>query len=150
MTHRDWTPTVDLMVRAWGPRVDKAALAFEARWSRSALRKHSPKLAHALQAAHDQFASAMDVGSSADIENAGTRLCRSYAMVSAALQNANMPDDAYMIGRDPESGLEVIIAASPAAAKRALQVHPFAKWFTPDEFARLISLSMHAHSRSPK
>jgi hypothetical protein len=30
VTRRDWTRTVDLMVRTWGPKVNEAALSFEA------------------------------------------------------------------------------------------------------------------------
>jgi hypothetical protein len=144
MTRRDWTRTVDLMVRTWGPKVNEAALSFEARWSRSALRSHSPKHADALEAALDQFDTAMNGGSSTDIENAGTRLCRGYAMVAAELQTARVPEDAYMVGRDPDSKLEIIIAASPAAAARGREVHRFAKSFTPDEVARLIALDERA------
>jgi hypothetical protein len=86
----------------------------------------------------------MNSGSSTDIETAGTRLCRGYAMVAAELQRAHAPADAYMVGRDPDTKLEIIIAASPAAAARGREEHRFAKSFTPDEIARLIALDERA------
>jgi hypothetical protein len=149
MSRREFTRTIDLMVRTWGPRVNEAALAFEARWTRRALRNHSAKLADAFELALTQFDTAMSSGSSTDIENAGTRLCRAYAVISSELQAAGVPDDAYMIGRDypadnSRSKSEIIIAATPAAGKRARELHRFAKCFTPDEIAMIIALDERA------
>jgi len=55
MSRREFTRTIDLMVRTWGPRVNEAALAFEARWTRRALRNHNPKLADAFEVALADF-----------------------------------------------------------------------------------------------
>jgi hypothetical protein len=66
MSRREFTRTIDLMVRAWGPRVNEAALAFEARWTRRALRNHNPKLADAFEVALSDFDRAMTSGSSTD------------------------------------------------------------------------------------
>lgn len=137
--------TIDLMLRTWNPRVSEAALAFEARWSRSALRSYDARLADAFEEALNQYEKAVDYGSSTDIDVAGKRLVRAYGVISARLAAANVPDDAYMVGRDAKSGVEIVIAASPAAAKRAAESgHRFAKWFTPDEIATLIGLDMRA------
>lgn len=137
--------TIDLMLRTWNPRVSEAALAFEARWSRSALRSHDARLADAFEQALEQYESATDYGSSTEIDNGGKRLVRAYGVISARLAAARVPDDAYMIGRDAKSGTEIVITASPAAAKRARETgHAFAKWFTPDEIAALIGIDVRA------
>lgn len=145
MSRRDWTMTVDLAARTWAPRVNEAALQFEARWTRLALRNHSPKLADAFEQALDQYEAAITAGSSSDITAAGQRLCKAYAYITAELGARNVPDDAYMIGRDEKTRTAIIIASVPAAAERAReQGHRFAKWFSPDEIAALIGLDARA------
>jgi hypothetical protein len=86
----------------------------------------------------------MDSGTSTEIETEGGRLCRAYALISAKLAAAKVPDDAYMIGRDDATGLEIIIASTPAAGEHARKSDPFAKWFSPDEIATLIALDARA------
>jgi hypothetical protein len=143
MSRREWTRTIDLMVRTWGPKVNEAALAFEARWTRLALRSFNPKYADALEQALEQFDTAMSSGTSTEIENAGTRLCRAYAVISAELASRGVPDDAYMIGR--AGNTEIIIASTPAAAEHARQNgHRFATWLSPDEIAALMALDERA------
>ena len=144
MSRRDYTMTIDLMLRTWAPRINEAALAFERRWTRTALRNYNTKLADAFEQALNNYASAADSGGSTEIDNAGKRLVRAYAVISAALQAANVPDDAYMIGTDAQSGTMIIIAATPAAGEFARQQHPLAKWFSPDEVATLIAMDERA------
>ena len=143
MSRREMTRTIDFVIRTWKPRVTAAALGFEARWTRDAVRNHNPQLA-AIQEQLDRFETAMDVGTSTEVETEGGRLCRAYALISAKLAAANVPDDAYMIGRDNATGLEIIIASTPAAGEQARKHHPAAKWFSPDEVAMLISLDARA------
>ncbi|MCK1671074.1 hypothetical protein [Bradyrhizobium sp. 150] len=145
MSRREFTKNIDLMVRTWGPRVNEAALVFEARWTRSALRNFDSKLADAFALALSQYEAATTSGSSTEIDNAGTRLVRAYGVITARLTAAAVPDDAYMIGRDPATNTEIIIASVPAAAERAReQGHRFAKWFSPDEIATIIGLDARA------
>jgi len=93
------TGRLDEAIREVGPRVATAALAFEARWTRLTLRNHDPKLAGAFEAALADFGQAMTARSSTEIENAGSKLCRAYGVISSKLGAANVPDNAYMIGR---------------------------------------------------
>jgi hypothetical protein len=145
MSRRDWTMTVELAVRTWAPKVTEAALGFEARFTRRALRVHKPKLADVFEVVLADYEAAVNTGSATEIINAGTRLCRAYAVITAELQAAHAPEDAYMIGRDPDTGAEIIIASVPAAAERAReQGHRFAKWFSPDEIATIIGLDARA------
>jgi hypothetical protein len=46
----------------------------------------------------------MNSGTSTEIDTEGGRLCRAYAVIAAEMQAANVPDDAYMIGRDAGPG----------------------------------------------
>lgn len=146
MSRREFTRTIDIVMRKWAPLVTEAALGFEARWTRRALRFHNPKLADAFEAQLDRYERAMDEGTSTEIDTEGARLCRAYAMIAAELQAAKVPDDAYMVGRDAKTGLEIIIAATPAAGEhaRAQGGHRFAKWFSPDEIATIIALDARA------
>lgn len=145
MSRREFTKTIDLMMRTWNPRINAAALAFEARWSRSALRSHDAKLADAFELALTQYDTATTSGSSTEIDTAGARLERAYGVIAARLGAAKVPDDAYMIGRDPKTNTEIIITSSPAAAEYAREHgHRFGLWFSPDEIAVIIGLDARA------
>jgi len=144
VSRREITKSVDLAIRAWGPRVSAAALPFEARWTRRALKFHNPKLSEQFEAQLDRFEAAMLSGSSTEIDTEGARLCRGYAVIAVELQAANIPDDAYMIGRD-ESGLTIAISTVPGARDRVRELHGDAViWFSPDEVAALIALDKRA------
>jgi hypothetical protein len=145
VSRREVTLTVDLAMRQWGQRVSEAALAFEARWTRRALRNHKPALADAFEQAVAAFDRAMSIGTATEVTDSGARLCRAYGVISAGMAAVNAPADAYMIGRDPATNTEIIIASVPAAAERAReQGHRFAKWFSPDEIATIIGLDARA------
>lgn len=145
MSRRDVTLTVDLAMRTWAPKVNAAATGFEARWTRLAVRRLNPKWADALDGVLDDYARAMTIGTASEIAETGARLCRAYGAMAAELQAARAPDDAYMIGRDPASRLEIIIAATPAAAEYARKTASrFGKAFSPDEIATIIALDARA------
>jgi hypothetical protein len=145
VSRREYTKTIELMVRTWTPRVNEAALAFEARWTRSALRSYDAKLADAFELALAQYDSVVVSGSSTEIDDAGARLVRAYGVITARLGAARVPDDAYMIGEHPPTKTQIIIASSPAAAKHAqANGYQFAKWFSPDEIATIIGLDARA------
>jgi hypothetical protein len=57
-----------------------------------------------------------------------------------ALEAAAEPDDAYMLGSDPVSGLKVAIAHQRAAVERIVEVHgQQACWVSPDEVAVMMA-----------
>lgn len=145
MSRREMTLTVDLAMRTWAPRVAEAALIFEQRWTRRAVRNFDGKLADAFDQALNDYAHAMDYGSSTDVNRTGERLVRAYNVISARMGAANIPPDAFMVGRDPKTKTEIVIAQTPAAAAYARENgYQFALFFSPDEIATLIALDERA------
>ena len=56
------------------------------------------------------------------------------------LEVAAEPDDAYMLGRDMQSGFRVAIGRQKAVAQRAREVHgETVVWITPDEVATIVA-----------
>lgn len=148
MSRREMTGRLDAAGR-WGPRVNKAALPFEKRWTRRALKLHDPKLAEQFEVQLERYCSAIVSGTSTEIDTEGARMCQAYALVAAELHAANVPDDAYLIGRDAKSGLTIAISPVPAAAERVREVYGDGViWFSPDEIATLVELHERAkHSK---
>lgn len=146
MSRRDgMTMTIDLAMRQWGPRVAEAALAFEARFTKRSVRVFNSRFADAFDEALSDWHRAVTVGTSTNINESGSRLCRAYAVISAELATARIPEDAAMIGMCPTTKQQVIIAATPAAAEHARAgCYRFAKWISPDEVATLIGLDERA------
>jgi hypothetical protein len=87
--------TIDIVMRKWAPLVAEAALAFERRWTRRALEFYNPKLHDQFETQIARFDTAMNSGTSTEIETEGARLCRAYGVVAAELARANVVDDAY-------------------------------------------------------
>ena len=56
------------------------------------------------------------------------------------MQNAQIEDDAYMLGTDLVTGTKVAIGTQKAAAQRVRQIHGNnVIWLTPDEVARMLA-----------
>jgi len=144
VSRRDLTRTIDIAMRTWPPRVTEAALAFEARWTQRALKFHNPKLSEQFEAQLGRYDAAMNSGNSTEIDTEGSRLCRAYGVIAADMQKANVPDDAYVIGRD-RGGLTIAISAVPSARDRVRDLYGDAViWFSPDEVATLIAMDERA------
>lgn len=148
MSGRAMTRTIDLVMRKWAPLVSEAALAFERRWTLRALRQHNPKLADQFEAQIGRFDTAMNSGTSMEVETEGARLCRAYGLIASELAKANVPDDAYLIGRHSTGKtdfLMVAISATPEARDRARELYgEGVLWFSPDEVATVIALDLRA------
>lgn len=129
----------NLLMR-WLGDVSKAALPFESRWTRAALRRVDPDLAGRLDEQRGLFDKACVTGEGDDIEAHGSAMCRGWAAAVRAMEAAGEPDDAYQIGRDPQTGFTVAIGQQKAAADRVVELHgqPVA-WFSPDEIAALMA-----------
>ena len=131
---------LDIAVRTWGPRVDEAALAFEARWTRNALKFHNPQLAEQFEAQLECYRRSLVVGTAAEVDAEGARLCRAYAQIAAELQAARVSDDAYQIGRDPKSGLTIAVGPKPCCVRVHELFGGAVQWFSPDEVATIIAM----------
>lgn len=127
-------------LRHWHGETSKAAAGFESRWTWLALRRVDDDLGRRLFEQRGLFDEACVVGSASEIEEQGAALCRGYAAAVRALEAADEPDDAYMLGSDPQTGMKVAIGLQKAACERVRSVHGSEViWITPDEVAVLMS-----------
>lgn len=128
------------MVRHWHSEVSKAAAGFESRWTGLALQRVDQSLAKRLHEQRQLFDEACIAGSEDEVEEQGAAMCRGYAAAVRALVNADVPDDAYMLGCDPASGLKVAVGLQKAALARVRELHgQDVTWVTPDEVAVLMA-----------
>lgn len=128
----------DATLRSWFEQVSAAAAVFESRWTMRTLCRIDTSLATRLREQRDLFDEAMVTGTDADIERHGVAMCRGYVAVCSALERAEAPDDAYMLGADVATGLRVAVGVQKAAATRAAEIHD-AIWVTPDEIAAIMA-----------
>lgn len=127
-------------VSQWLGRISQAAQAFESRWTQLALRRLDPELATALHEQRNLWVEAVVTGMRADIEMHGAAMVRGYVAVTAALEAAGIPDDAYQVGRDPVTGLMVAIGDQKAATMRVREVYgEDVILISPDEVATLFA-----------
>lgn len=127
-------------LRHWHGEVGRAAAVVESRWTELALRRVDASLAQRLHEQRGLFDEACVVGNASEIEEQGAAMCRGYAAAARCLEGAGAPDDAYMLGSDPQTGLKVAIGLQKAARERVRQLHgQDVIWITPDEVAVLMS-----------
>ena len=120
--------------------MSSAACAFESRWTLAALRRVDGDLARRLFEQRGLFDQACVTGTAEEVDLQGAALCRGYAAAVQTLSQAQAPDDAYMLGADPVSGLKVAIGDQKAAAARVREIHgERVVWVTPDECASLLA-----------
>lgn len=130
----------EAIVRHWITEVSKAASSFERRWTWLALQRVNPELAKRFQEQRDLFDAALVVGAASEVELHGGATCRGYAALVSAMEKAEAPDDAYMLGEDLKTGFRVAIGHQKAAAERVAEVHGKSVcWISPDEVAALLS-----------
>jgi hypothetical protein len=121
-------------------KVTEAALQLERRWTYAALRRVSPVIWRALHEQRDLFAEVCVTGRPREIVDHGEATVRGYQAAVQALEAAEEPDDAYMLGVDLVTGLKVAIGQQRAAVHRVMEVHGNAViWVTPDEVARMLA-----------
>lgn len=109
--------------RTWWGHTSDAARTFEQRWTWLHLRRVDPALATLLQEQRDLFDHATLVGSPGEIEQQGAALVRGWQAACKAMEQSGDDDSAYVIGRDPVSGLTVAIGNSKASADRVVELH---------------------------
>jgi hypothetical protein len=130
----------DAAIRRWGVAVADAALPFEARWTMAALKRTDPELHRRLVEQRGLFDAAMVTGRPEEIAAHGAAMVRGYARAVQVLDQATVPDDAYMLGQDPRSGFRVAIGEQKAAVQRVRELHGDTLiWVTPDEVAAILA-----------
>lgn len=132
--------SVAATVRNWHAEVSRAALPFESRWTFLALRRVDSGLALRLHEQRGLFDQACITGTANEIETHGAAMCRGYVAAVRRLSDADEPDDAYMLGADPVSGLKIAVGTQKAAVERVRAIHgQDVIWITPDEVAVLMA-----------
>lgn len=111
--------------------VCEASSAFERRWTLRSLKTRDPGLFARFEEQRSLYETALITGSEADLDEHAGGMMRAWAAVTARMQD--VPDDAYMVGRCPNTGLEVRIGHQLAAAVDGV-VH-----MTPDEVAVMVA-----------
>lgn len=131
---------VERALREMHAQTAEAALAFESRWTWLALRRVDADVAERLHDQRHRYTHACITGGPAEIRSEGDALCRGYRVAAQVLQDAHAVDDAYMVGRCPNTGLTIALSESAAAAARVHELYgEDVVWFTPDEIATLMA-----------
>ncbi len=120
--------------------VSSAAKAFESRWSLQSLRVLDPELHARLEAQQSLWHEAMVTGSAGDVREQTDAMCRGWRAVTERMEKAGAPDDAYLLGTCPKTGLRVAIGDQTAAMDRVREIHgQKVVWMTPNEVATLLA-----------
>jgi ABC-type uncharacterized transport system ATPase subunit len=121
-------------------RISEAAASFEGRWTMRALARVDADLATALQDQIDLFNEALITSAMDDVREQGEALIRGYVVCTQAMQDAQEPDDAYLMGKDPDTGLTVAIGQNRHAIARVREAHgEKVVWMNPDEVAAMVA-----------
>src|SRR6187402_1522734 len=135
---REVTLSVSDSVSLWLQRISEAAQAFEMRWTMLTLQRVDADLAARLADQRNLWVEAVIRGARIDVDRQGAAMVRGYVAAAAALEAADVPDEAYQVGRDPRSGIVVAIGAQKAAGERAREAYgDKVIHITPDEIAAL-------------
>lgn len=118
-------------------RITTAALTFEGRWTMTALRRAEPGLALRLDQAWELWRSAIESGLEEEILRCGEVLCRGYGKCTEVMAVLGQKEDAYLFGRDPETGFTISIGGRAAAA-RVAELYPGIPHYSPDDIAVLL------------
>mgnify|MGYP001400296296 CR=1 FL=1 len=110
--------------------VANAAAAYERRWTVAALKALDPELHARFVGQQDDWHAALVTGSDADVREQTAAMCRGWAAITKRMEG--QPDDAYMLGICPRTGLRVAITTQKAVCGRlqelggepVLLVHP--------------------------
>ena len=134
------TRKIDRLIQQWHGEIAQAARVFEARWTTLALRRVNPDLAEALHEQRNIYTEACLRGTAEEIEEHGAATVRGFRAAIAAMEAAAAPDDAYLLGRCPNTGVQVAIGHSKASVDRVIELHgQDLVYISPDEVATLIA-----------
>jgi hypothetical protein len=128
--------------KRWVKDVNEAAAQFEARWTVIGLRRHDHELAVRLHEQREIFAEACATGEPNEVQVQGAALVRGYAAAVKAMEEADIPDDSYLLGVCPTTGFKVAIGIQKASQPRVVELHgQDVVWISPDEVATLMASS---------
>lgn len=120
--------------------VSEAARPFESRWTLRALYAEDKELYLRFREQQALWSEALVTGSEIDIEDQTAAMCRGWHAIARRMEEAGAPDDAYLIGVDPNTGMRVAIGDQLAARDRVREIDGEKTiWLTPHEVATLLA-----------
>lgn len=120
--------------------VAPAETAYRSRWRLSTLQRVNADLHQALSEQIDLYNQALVTGSDKECRVQSEAMVRGWRAACAALESPMLPDDAYLVGMDYNTGTRVVIAEQKASVAR-VQVKDGERvvMVTPDEVARMVA-----------
>jgi hypothetical protein len=123
-------------------KVAEAAAAYESRWTLRALLTHDRDLYERFRLQQNLWGEALIIGNDADIREQTAAMCRGWAAIALRMDEAEIPDDAYLIGSDDHSGVTVAISAQRQSLRRVQELYgDQVVWMTPTDVAALMGRS---------
>jgi hypothetical protein len=114
--------------------------AFRSRWRLGTLARIDADLHQALSEQIDLFNAALVTGTDAEAREHAEAMVRGWRAACAALEAPLIPDDAYLMGFDLNTGTRVVIAEQMGSIGRVQAVAgERVVMVTPDEVARMVS-----------
>lgn len=120
--------------------VAPAEAAFRSRWRLGTLLRADPELHALLVEQIDLYNQACVTGSDAELDEQAAAMVRGWAAAVRALESPLLPDDAYQVGFDANTGTRVVIAEQSGSVGRVQRVAGERVLIvTPDEVARMVA-----------
>jgi hypothetical protein len=120
--------------------VSEAARHFESRWTLRSLWRIDPALHERLRRQIAKWDQALVTGTDEELEEQTAAMCRGWRAVARRMEEADIPDDAYLMGVCPKTGLRVAIGDQLAAMDRVRELHgDEVVWLTPAEVATMLA-----------
>lgn len=128
----------DIVGRAYR-EVSAAAKPYESRWTLRALAVVDRELYLRFREQQALWEQALLAGTADEVSEQTAAMCRGWAAIALRLDQADAPDDAYMIGVCPRTGTRVAIGDQVAARDRVREIEGERTiWLTPHEVATLL------------
>lgn len=120
--------------------VRPAETAYRSRWRLSTLQRVDADLHQMLIEQIDLYNTALVTGSDKEAQTQAEAMVRGWRAACAALEGPALPDDAYQVGFDLNTGTRVVIAEQSASIARIQRVAGERVLIvTPDEVARMVA-----------
>lgn len=120
--------------------VQPAESAFRSRWRLSTLQRVDADLHQALVEQISLYDNALVTGTDQECRIQSEAMVRGWRAACAALESPMLPDDAYQVGFDYNTGTRVVIAEQKASIARVQRVDgERVVMVTPDEVARMVA-----------
>ncbi|MFC0302761.1 hypothetical protein ACFSTI_25055 [Rhizorhabdus histidinilytica] len=120
--------------------VAPAEQAYHSRWRLSSLKRVDADLHEALTEQIELYHAAFTIGASDELRVQSEAMVRGWAAACKAMEAAQAPEDAYLMGMDDASGIQVVIAEHKGSrdALAARYGEPLVL-LTPNEVATLLA-----------